>query len=238
MAIDVAILSGLGHFFAAKLRAGVLFALHTRTGDANLLNEALKAYRAARDVWAAFASRASESYVRDITFGWDGYARGNWSDRLPAIDQDIADMQSRLEAKAGVDHAAMDHEKSAALLAAVLAPSDRPCIPIDHVPPSSFQRGQAVRLTLRLPSDLKHIPTMRIHYRHLNQAEGYQMTEINRPDDGGVEFVATIPAQYTDSPYPLQYYFELRDATATAWLFPGFNRDRNNQPYFVVRARA
>ena len=41
--------------------------------------------------------------------------------------------------------------------------------------------------------------------------------------------------QYTDSPYPLQYYFELRDARGHAWLYPGFRADLCNQPYFVVR---
>ena len=46
-AIDVAIEAGLGRFFAAKFRSGVLYAIHERTGDRRALQEALKAYRAA-----------------------------------------------------------------------------------------------------------------------------------------------------------------------------------------------
>ena len=48
-------------------------------------------------------------------------------------------------------------------------------------------------------------------------------------------FRAEIPGQYTDSPYPMLYYFELRDAHGAAWIYPGFNADLANQPYFVVR---
>ena len=48
---------------------------------------------------------------------------------------------------------------------------------------------------------------------------------------------AVIQAAYTDSPYPLQYYFELRTATA-ATLHPAFNPTWSNQPYFAVHRRS
>jgi hypothetical protein len=47
---------------------------------------------------------------------------------------------------------------------------------------------------------------------------------------------AAIPAAYTDSPYPLQYYFELRTATA-ATLHPAFNPTLSNQPYYAIHLR-
>jgi len=47
-------------------------------------------------------------------------------------------------------------------------------------------------------------------------------------------FHAEIPAAYTNSPFALQYYFELRESPQRAWLYPGFNPDLLNQPYFVV----
>ncbi|MGO9271943.1 MAG: hypothetical protein ACLQOO_17035 [Terriglobia bacterium] len=43
--IDVAIQGGLGKFFAAKFRAGALYAIHQRSGDHDALQEALKFYR-------------------------------------------------------------------------------------------------------------------------------------------------------------------------------------------------
>jgi hypothetical protein len=48
---------------------------------------------------------------------------------------------------------------------------------------------------------------------------------------------AAIPAAYTDSPYPLQYYFELHTATS-ATLHPAFNPTLSNQPYFAVHLRS
>ena len=87
---------GLGRFFAAKFRAGVLYAIHERTGDRAALEEALKSYRAARAAWAGLAETAKGVYVPDITVGELPWLRGHWLDRLPAIDADIALLEKRL----------------------------------------------------------------------------------------------------------------------------------------------
>ncbi len=46
---------------------------------------------------------------------------------------------------------------------------------------------------------------------------------------------AAIPSEYTQSPYPLQYYFEMRVAPESAVLYPGLGKELTGQPYFVVR---
>jgi hypothetical protein len=74
----------------------------------------------------------------------------------------------------------------------------------------------------------------RLHYRHVNQAERWQSMPMTRSAQG---FMAAIPAGYTDSPFPLQYYFELSRSGA-AWLYPGFNATLSNQPYYAVWKRA
>jgi hypothetical protein len=51
----------------------------------------------------------------------------------------------------------------------------------------------------------------------------------------GLVYTAEIPASYTNSEYPLEYYFELRENPESACLFPGFNENLDNQPYFVIR---
>ena len=50
-------------------------------------------------------------------------------------------------------------------------------------------------------------------------------------------YSAAIPAAYTNSPYPLQYYFELHTATA-ATLYPAFNATLSDQPYYAIHLRA
>jgi hypothetical protein len=44
-----------------------------------------------------------------------------------------------------------------------------------------------------------------------------------------------IPGDYTDSLFPLEYYFEVREESSRPWLYPGFNATLSNQPYFVLR---
>ncbi len=46
---DVLIQNGLGRFFAAKLRSGVLFEIYTRTGNAQAGKLALAKYQEARE---------------------------------------------------------------------------------------------------------------------------------------------------------------------------------------------
>ena len=49
---------------------------------------------------------------------------------------------------------------------------------------------------------------------------------------GNYEVVsATIPGEFTKSPFPLQYYFSLEHAA----MYPGLAGNLANQPYFVVR---
>ena len=50
----------------------------------------------------------------------------------------------------------------------------------------------------------------------------------------GGQWSAVIPAQYTDSAFPLQYYFELQQG-ASARLHPGLGANQMQCPYFVVR---
>ena len=48
-------------------------------------------------------------------------------------------------------------------------------------------------------------------------------------------FTASIPADYTDSAYPLTYFFTARTAAGDAWLAPGLDDTLANQPYHLVR---
>jgi hypothetical protein len=74
-----------------------------------------------------------------------------------------------------------------------------------------------------------------LYYRRVNQEERFQTAAMTGAD---TRYRATIPAAYTDSPFALQYYFEVAESPETVWLFPGFTAERANQPYFVARRRA
>jgi hypothetical protein len=221
--IDVAIQSGLGRFFAAKFRAGVLYAIHERTGDRAALEEALNSYRAARGAWAGLAEKA-KVYVPDITVGELPWLRGHWLDRLPTIDADIAFLDKRLPTATLTN----DPKVKAAIAQATGRPQ-RPSLAMHHRPSDRFRRGQALALELTGPV----LASARLHYRHVNQAERWQSAVMDRK---GSAYVAAIPSEYTDSPFPLQYYFELKSAPDRAWLYPGFPADLAGQPYYVLRS--
>ena len=229
LAVDVTVESGLGRFFAAELRAAVAYALWQRTHELGRLREAVAEYRAARAAWMEVVEATRGVYRDDITFGLHPCVRGHWADRLPALDADLAAMEDELK-----QAEAAAQGKAANLAPLAMLDGEAPQVGCTHTPADAFRPGQPleVQLTLAEESAQAHGITVRLHYRHVNQAESYEIAEMTR--SGGV-YRATIPAAYTDSPYALLYFFELSDAAGHAWLYPGFNATLNNQPYFVVQ---
>ncbi len=224
LAIDIAIQAGLGRFFGAKLRSGVLFRIHEKTGDPRALEESLKAYRAARAAWQELAERA-KVYAPDITVGERQHLRGHWLDRLPSMDADIALMARKLDEAKPV--AARPDVREA--IEEALGRPQRVTLACEHAAPAGFRRGQPLHLELTVA---KTPASVRLYYRHVNHAERWESAEMQ---GGGRRHRATIPAGYTDSAYPLAYYFEVSMEPGRVALYPGFTPDRSNLPYFVVR---
>ncbi len=218
--------AGIGAFFGAKFRSGVLYTIHERTGDRAALEEALKAYRRARGIWAQLAARAKDVYVPDVSVGELAWLRGHWLDRLPAIDDDIVQMERRLASA----KESSDPRVKAAIQEALGRPR-REVAACRHQAPARFRPKEPVELAIAFEKSAKP-SSARLYYRHVNQAERFESLEMDHTGDG---FRAAIPGAYTDSPYPLQYYFELKHSPDRAWLHPGFAADLSNQPYFVVR---
>ncbi len=227
---DVEIQIGLGRFFASKLRSGVLFAISEQSEDAQVGRQALDEYRMAREAWADMATRAAAVYRNDITYGSTPMRRGHWSDRLAAMDKDIQALTAQVLAAAS---GAMSTPNSRAAMQNATGRPSRPAIECIHTSPVTFQPGEALKLSLSIPQESVE-PTMAsvsLRYRHVNQAERWKRLEMER--DGEV-FTATILAEYTQSPYPLEYRFELRTKSGAAWLEPAFNATLSNQPYYAV----
>jgi hypothetical protein len=225
-AIDLKIQIGIGRFFAAKFRSGVVYAAYEHSGDRAALEKALKQYSRARDIWQNFAIDAKGAYVSDITFGTSPHQRGNWLDRLAAIDDDIAEMAKRLETTASSRAA-----HSPISLRDLTVPEKRGSVEVQHTPPRAFTPGQALEIAITVPGSASESLAIRLYYRHVNQVEEYEAAEMASDGD---RFTAAVPADYTKSKYPLQYYFELRRGVDSAWFFPGLGNSLQTQPYFVV----
>ncbi len=238
--IDAGIQAGIGTFFAAKFRAGVYYSLYLNTNDPAWLQDSLKEIRASRATWAEFSGTAQGIYVTDVTYGPEYFQRGHWADRLDAMDADIADME-KLSAQAPLGPALTDERKR--ILTAIRETSEgnlnwKQSNIILHFygfpAPQWFRRGDQLALTVPA-SALKHFGTvssLELRYRHVNQGELWQKMEMKPVADG---FSATIPGTYTDSPFPLQYYFRVRPKSGGTVLHPGLETLFNGQPYYVVQ---
>jgi hypothetical protein len=191
---------------------GRFFAAKFRSAVAYQLGavaDALAQYRKARDVWAKLANVAKGVYRPDVSFGYDYQLRGHWLDRLVQIDEDIARME-----KATGERRSDDIGKRRASLSCT------------HTPPAHFKAGAPVEVTIAFEGIRP-----RLRYRHVNQVESFAAVEMTK---SGSEFRAQIPAAYTNSPYPLQYYFELHGIDNYD-MYPGLGPRLTNQPYFVIQ---
>jgi hypothetical protein len=230
-ALDVQIQVGLGRFFGRKLRAAVLYALFEHTGERSVLEAAVQTYRAASQAWARIADLTARVYASDITYGDGWFQRGHWSDRLAAIDHDIAAMEQAAAPAQPAARPIIAPETIAALVQDTLGRPLRPAQPLVHIPPATFRRGQRVALDLRRAGGEAPIKAARIFYRHTHQAEPWQAAPMQIQAD---DYLGVIPGNYTDTAYSLQYYFELSDGAGRSWLFPGLGATLSEQPYFVL----
>jgi hypothetical protein len=228
LTIDIAVAADLGRFFAAKLRAGVLYRVFERSGDDTALQSAVKTYRAARAAWAEIAGRTKDVYAADITVGETRVLRGHWAERLADIDTDIAAVTAKLKS---AKPASAGGPAARAIAAALERPKHVP-VTARHTPPGTYQPGRA--LSLELSAD-KGYQAVRLHYRQANQAERWQSVPLVAD---GKRWRGEIPTGYTGSQYPLEYFFEVKEAADSSGLYPGLGPALTERPYFIVRRSA
>jgi hypothetical protein len=223
--VDVRVQAGLGRFFAGKFRAGAAFALHERTGDARHLGDAVTAYRQARDAWAGIVEATHSVYRPDLTFGDLRSEQGHWSDRLPAIEEDLSNLEQMYEtAKAA---------KATPVKTSLTMPAKSARPDFTHPAPDAFIRGEEIAIDL-VPADASFEGHVVCHYRHVNQGEDFVTAEMRW---NGARYQVTVPGSYTESDFALMYYFTVHDAAGDAWVLPGLDETLANQPYHLLRQK-
>ena len=227
---DILILNGLGSFYAGLFRAGLLYSIHEKSGDTAAARESLTAYRKARQSWADFSARAKSIYAADVSYGGPAFRRGHWADRLPAIDTDLAALEQNLASAPANTAPRADGLRRAADALRRAVPAPRLTVDAHHTPADLFHPGSDLVLSISTPSTVTDAV---LWYRHVNHGERWRSVSMQHAADS---HSAAIPADYTNSPYPLQYYFELRTASA-ATLHPPFNSTWSNQPYYAIHKR-
>jgi len=221
---DILILNGLGSFYANLFRAALAFSIYEKTGDPVAAQKSVASYREARQSWAGFCSRAKLTYSADVSYGRPAFRRGNWADRLASIDKDLAALEQSFASAPAKTASATDALRRVDAI-------HRPVIDAHHTPPASFRPGSDLALTISTPPIV--IDAV-LWYRHVNHGDRWRSVSMQNSTDS---HSASIPADYTNSLYPLQYYFELR-TSSTSTLHPPFNSTWSNQPYYAVYQRA
>jgi len=224
--LDILIQLNLASFFAHKFRAGVLFAIYGQTQDLGALEVAITQYGRARERWQMITTFV-DAFYGDLSCSDMLSERGAWADKLPLIDADIAAVKAlRTRATSG------DNPKVAAAVRSALAHHALPAAGLSHVPPSVFRSGETLSLAFGASAE---VATVKLWYRHINQAERWQSRAATKD---GSTWRADIPADYTRSSYPLQYYAEVQYGPSDHRLYPGFAAWPAPQPYIVLRRMA
>jgi len=229
MAIDVSAQSALGMFFAYKLRAATAFMFFENNNNTNYLNDAVFFYRKARDSWQDLIEITEDVYLEELGFG-DPVKRphisGHWKDRLPAIESDLNVMEGLLKDKLGktmLKSLSLSAESENWLRQKPQAPY------YEHKVPDKFYPGKPLKI--EFSADSLKIKNVKLHYRHVNQVETYNIETMNKENE---KWSFTIHGSFTNSEYHLMYFFEINDFNNNAWLLPGFGNNLANQPYYHV----
>jgi hypothetical protein len=234
---DVLIQAGLGTFFAEKLRSALLYEVFQHTNDLAAAESALDHYQKARDAWAEMAERAKAVYLANVSYGSIPKRSGHWIDRLPGIDADIAAMKAKIQQNRS---ATISRSAAPPMSDFVEIQPRTAAVKCSHTPPEQFMPGNELELKLLVSAASdgegnRALRSVRLQYRHVNQAERWNVLDSKRKGDA---YVATIPSEYTHSEFALEYYFELEGGSGAKWLYPGFNATFSNQPYFTITRRS
>jgi hypothetical protein len=230
LTIDITLQAGLAEFFAARFRSGVLAVIAERTRSADAMHASVDLYRRARETWATLSEIGGRAYAAGLSASDKVSNRGAWADRLPAIDADIGRMWAHFGAASGPRRSGrIADPRLREIIAGALTPLRRRPPTLAHTPAPAFEPGAPVPVRIRIGTQPG---VARLWYRHVNQAERFRSVDMTAERG---EYAADIPGEYTNSPFPLQYYIEFLDAQAPGWFYPGLNRTNPGLPYVIVR---
>jgi len=224
--VDIVIQASIGKFFAYKFRSAVFWEFFLLSNNLRIGKKALMSYNKARNAWKIASDISRNIYLPDLTYGPQSWLRGRWDDRLPAIEEDIVDMKNILllsKIKNKNDH------KIDCLINKMTRWKISQNIKTKHFCPKKFILGNRIILSCKI--NKKKITKGFLHYRKVNQLEKWHKQQINLKNNN---FIGIIPSGYTNTNYPLQYYFEFNDKNIS-FFAPGFNNSLSNQPYYTLR---
>ncbi len=222
--IDVQISAAIARFFAERFRAACWAELFIATKVTTLIEPVIDHARRSVMAWQVAADVSRDIYHDDLTYGPQSWLRGSWQSRLPEMTAEVLDLES-LRGAGKFETVQADEQ----VLAAVRALKARQPVIASRSgvsAPSKFKAGEAI--TVRIDETVDEEPVL--HYRHVNQAERWNSAKMTRNGNG---FAATIPGEYTDSKFHLQFFVSSRRGGRSV-LSPGLEDNLSNEPYYTA----
>ena len=156
--------------------------------------------------------------------------RGHWRDRLPELQKDVAKLELMLRDE-GAD--ALDEAPEAPF--GIRATQGAPVSYQSDVP-ETCPAGQDLTVNVQLGEFVKLRGGLQMHYRHMNQLEGYfEVVQMTKTDKG---YTAAIKAGYITPEWDLMVYFTGTDPNNNVLVLPGIYHSRYPAPYHVIKTQA
>jgi len=223
--VDAQIQASLARFFAARFRSACTHELYLIVGGRPAYDAAMNDYARARDAWVAIINAAEGVYQTDLSYGPQPWLRGAWRDRLAGIDRDIQDFEFWYINDR--DRPIVEQAKAAAQLAAMRGWRARPSTALSGAYPQRYRRGKALTIAVRKPATAT---AATLYFRHVHQGEIWSKTKMSADAHG---FAASLPAAFTESNYPIQFYVVFESGEGPVFA-PGLGNDLAGQPYVVI----
>ena len=226
--IDTIIQSAIGKFFTYKFKSSILWEYYLLTKCQKVGKKALSNYIKAKNSWEEAAIISRKYYLPDLSYGPQSWLRGRWDDRLPAIVEDINYMEKSLKQNTKI---AKPLKKNIKMISLIENWNVDQNILISHIPPKNFKKGEAIYLSCKL-NKKNHLPAY-LHYREVNQSKKWSKKKLIRVNE---DYKSVISKTFTQTNYPIQYYFEFTGMVYSSFS-PGFNNYLSNQPYHLIRQK-
>lgn len=230
--LDLLMLADLATYHARKIRAALALAFFRNQQGEDHLRAALRWATAAREAWIGLAQRGRGSHHDPLEFS-AGHSRaksGQWADRIPELDADVAKLTEMVEQMQGDTRSVQSAPGEADSLA---RPEPLLAWPVlDADVPTTWPAGKDLAIEVRIAAVDRFAHGLTLHYRHANQLEGpFRKTRMVAMDGG---FRAVVPGEYLRPEWDLLVYVSAVLSPEAVLVYPGLYSPVNPLPYFVV----
>lgn len=229
--LDLLMLADLATYHTEKILAAVALGLSSNSKGADrrrYLRMSLQHSVGARAAWIALSERGSGAYHGSLEFnaGRSTARRGQWRDRIPELDADLAKLEAMLK-----DENSPNVPAPEGLAGALAGAETLPRLEVEI--PSDWTAGRDLAVVVKTGAIDRFPEGLKLRYRHTNQLEGAFKSLVMKPIDKGYRGV--IPGRYIRKEWDLLLYISGVLSPETVLMYPGLYHPVHPLPYFVVR---